>query len=382
MILRRQNEGKGALAVQGGDKGAYCAKCFAPMSGHLDACPECGAPVRSGVTSIDTTTSADIARANLLRMRGDYKAAVEVCLKILKQFPNHAAAHTLLGDISAAQGDWVQAVSWYELALDIVPESASDAQKLLHAKQRVGEGEQMSAAEHLGINDTPGRHYLYAGIGLLLVFTLVVVAYSYFASAGEPTVREPDPSLNAPLTLPDRRQASQQVPVVEQPPAGKTAEEIEMLGLIRGKAEVTERNRLLDVVFLPTDSKITLSYTSLRAENDRVTGAKLADAAFTALSGIRSITLRALAGGKMTFTAESRREVWDKVQEPAWRRDHTDEEWVQEMLGLSEDSAAVEPSPSDPKPAEPKPAEPEPKDDSQTDPPAQSPAPSDMPGDI
>lgn len=365
------------MAVQGGDKGAHCAKCFAPMNGHSDACPECGAPVRSGVTSIDTATSADIARANLLRMRGDYKAAVEVCLKVLKQFPNHAAAHTLLGDISAAQGEWTQAVSWYELALDIVPDSASDAEKLRYARQRVGEGEQMSATEHLGITDTPGKHYLYAGIGVVLVVVLAVVAYSYFASVEEPVVRESDSNLNSPLTLPDRRQASQQMPLVEEPPAGKTAEEVEMLGLVRTKAEVTDRSRLLDAVFLPADSKITLSYTSLRAENDRQTGARLADAAFAALSGIRAVTLRALAGGKMTFTAEAKREVWIKVQEPEWRKNHTDNEWVQEMLGLSPEAVPTEPSPS-----EPKPADPGTKSEIPPDPPVQSPIPGVMPGDI
>lgn len=343
------------MVAQGGDKGATCAKCFASMSGNLDACPECGAPIRGGVTSIDDATSAEVARANLLRMRGDYRGAEEACLKVLKQFPNHAASHTLLGDVSAAQGDWVQAASWYELALDIVPDSATDAEKLKYAKNRIGEREQMSAAEHLGITDTPAKHYLYAGIAIVVVVALAVTGYSVFATREDPVSREPDPSINSPLALPDPRQASQQIPLtVDEPPAGKTAEEVEMLRLIRSKAEGPDKTRVLDVVFLPGEAKITLSYAS-KLEDNRGAAARLADVAFATLADVRAVMLRALGDGKQTFTAEAKRETWLRVQDITWRKDHSEDEWIKTLLGLETESAPASPAPVPP----PNPTQPE-----------------------
>jgi len=49
----------------------------------------------------DAQAGAELARANLLRLRGDYLAAEAECLKVLRQFPNNAGAHTLLGEICA-----------------------------------------------------------------------------------------------------------------------------------------------------------------------------------------------------------------------------------------------------------------------------------------
>src|SRR5688500_5066185 len=98
MTWERRFEEKVALAVPGSNKTKLCDKCFATMPSDAPFCPECGAPVGSSEGS-DSEIYPLLARANLLRMRAEYKQAENVCLSILKRYPNNSSTNTLLGDI-------------------------------------------------------------------------------------------------------------------------------------------------------------------------------------------------------------------------------------------------------------------------------------------
>jgi len=103
------------------------------------------------LAQIAEQNSHDLARANLLRMRGDYPAAIEQCLSVLKRAPEDPDAHTLIGDIYAEQGNLGQAAQWYELALDLNPESAPDRQKLTYVQQRINDREVANAAQQIAL---------------------------------------------------------------------------------------------------------------------------------------------------------------------------------------------------------------------------------------
>jgi hypothetical protein len=79
--------------------------------------------------------NALLARANLLRMRGQWAEAVERCTEALRLDPYSAAAHSLLGDIYENQGRLEKAIHWYELALDHDPDSVADKAKLTRARE-------------------------------------------------------------------------------------------------------------------------------------------------------------------------------------------------------------------------------------------------------
>ncbi len=76
-----------------------------------------------------------LARANLLRMRGQWGDAVELCTEALRADAQSAAAHSLLGDIYENQGRLDKALHWYQLALDLDPESVADQAKLARARE-------------------------------------------------------------------------------------------------------------------------------------------------------------------------------------------------------------------------------------------------------
>ncbi|GBC92889.1 hypothetical protein HRbin15_01366 [bacterium HR15] len=113
-----------------------CTKCFAEIPDTSAFCMECGARLREDTTDplyaegSDREVYPEIARANLLRMKGQYEEAIEVCLHILKRYPSNETAHALLGDIYADQGKLTDAIQWYELLVELAPNNPVYRSKL------------------------------------------------------------------------------------------------------------------------------------------------------------------------------------------------------------------------------------------------------------
>lgn len=159
-----------------------CPKCFETNEEAAEFCQDCGAPLVDGGEGSDQEVYKDLARANLLRMRGDMKAANDVCLGILRRYPNNPTAHGLLGDISADQGDLAQAATWYEMALELVPDSVADRQKLDSVKERIKLKESMATAQQIGIPTQAPRTTPY--IIAVCVMMLVVGTGAYLIGRG------------------------------------------------------------------------------------------------------------------------------------------------------------------------------------------------------
>lgn len=117
-----------------------CPKCFAEIPDTSVFCLECGARIREDTTDTlyaegsDREVYPEIARANLLRMQGEYDQAVEICLNILRRFPSNETAHALLGDIYTDQGKLDDAIQWYELLVELAPNNAVYSAKLMNLR--------------------------------------------------------------------------------------------------------------------------------------------------------------------------------------------------------------------------------------------------------
>jgi hypothetical protein len=90
---------------------------------------------RSASSGAGASMEALLARANLLRMRGQWAEAVERCTEALRLDPKSAAAHSLLGDIYENQGRLDKASHWYQLALEQNPDSIADQAKLARVRE-------------------------------------------------------------------------------------------------------------------------------------------------------------------------------------------------------------------------------------------------------
>jgi tetratricopeptide (TPR) repeat protein len=118
---------------------------------------------------IRASVDALLARANLLRMRGQWTDAVELCTEALRGDAHSPAAHSLLGDIYENQGRLDKAIHWYQLALELDPESIADKAKLTRARE-------LQAVRRRAGNPRLSWAYLVAVAGVAFLFVAFVMA--------------------------------------------------------------------------------------------------------------------------------------------------------------------------------------------------------------
>ncbi|WP_420005144.1 tetratricopeptide repeat protein [Arenibacterium sp. LLYu02] len=78
--------------------------------------------------------AAELGRAEALRRAGNPQAASEVLQQLARDFPDHIAVQTDLGDLMRQQEDYTAAVAAYDRALDLSEEGAQNRWFLLYAR--------------------------------------------------------------------------------------------------------------------------------------------------------------------------------------------------------------------------------------------------------
>lgn len=282
-----------------------CERCFALIPADEAVCPECGAQlvVGEGLSSVEDALHADLARANLLRMRGDYDAARTLCLSILKRFPNSDAGHTLMGDICADEKQWSQAVEWYELALDLSPDSAADKQKLEDARRQITSKQDEDTVAQLGLPPATPRVPIIA-VGIVIAI-LLFASVAYFmnssrrphAGGGAPSSQTiqatPDGSSSEPAVAPT---ATTPKALAGEPQEDRTA----FQALVRAS---TESARIVSVVRDPRGGLLTVTFTYREGDDERTLAAKIAKDALDVTDG-QMVTLRGVKGEHIAYMAD------------------------------------------------------------------------------
>ncbi len=323
-----------------------CERCFANVPATEAFCPECGAAMShdQGSEGSDTAVYPELARANLLRMRGDYKAAEQQCLTILRRYPNNATANILLGDICAEKGDLDQSMQWYEMALDLAPESAAAQHKLEAVKQRFKEKETAQTVEQLGLPTTKSKAGLYALALIVAVFIFAVSMYF----AGQRVQQKVDQRL--PNVKPSPEQPtpdSGPVPVPGQKSATPTDEE-----LVKAiQATGTEGARVYAAMEDPRTGAITVTYNVLEGEDAKAIGAFVAQQTFQATNA-PVVTVRGLRGDHPVYVANATRALYEETLAPNWSAEHQSNAnaWIDHMMSAewtfqsSDTTKAVQPS--------------------------------------
>lgn len=113
-----------------------CTNCLASIPPAESRCPKCGSPVAGDglgdpeLAQIVDKVHALLVSANLKKLRGDLDGAIQECIKALRVNPDSVEAHSLLGDIYRDQGNLEEAERWYQIALDLNPDSKIDQLRL------------------------------------------------------------------------------------------------------------------------------------------------------------------------------------------------------------------------------------------------------------
>ncbi len=314
----RPNEVKADLAAPGNRDQVLCEKCFAFMPADAEFCAECGAPLKDapGVAGSDAEVYPELAKANVLRMRKEFKPAEDICLAILRRYPNNVSANTLLGDIAAERGELEQAVEWYELSLDIVPDSVEVTQKLEALRQELSTRQTQATVQTLGIPQKQAPIGLYAMILLLVVaFGVAGVILSNKKSSG---ALEPGTDPNKPLVVGNQGQ-----PQSEPEPKtsdldneSKPAQYREDEGFARALAEQAGiGNRALIASIADPGGSVRLILHAVGNDGEWILKAKLVMAAFKNQSDAPKVEVQYLRADEPTPEAKIvERSAYERTQ--------------------------------------------------------------------
>jgi hypothetical protein len=189
-----------------------CPRCGTPRTDDELACPRCDTFSRE----VDPDAVEPLlARANLLRMRGQWSESAEQCIAVLRMAPSNATAHSLLGDIYQDQGQPAEARHWYQLALELHPKSEADRAKLaraeeaLEARQQRGEWEAVLEGRSpplptsLLVRESLNRVAALAGGGLIMLILVMALSSASGGTADDelPTPPLPPPPRQKPTAI-------------------------------------------------------------------------------------------------------------------------------------------------------------------------------------
>lgn len=320
------------LAAPGSKDLVLCEKCFAMMPSDAEYCTECGAPLTDapGVMGSDTEVYPELAKANVLRMRKEFKAAEDVCLAILRRFPNNASSNTLLGDIATERGALDQAVEWYELALDIVPDSKENQEKLAAVKAQLAEQQAQATVVNLGIPDKKPPYVL---IGLAGAVIVGFVIAGYMIANRETGTTDP----NKPLVVGGQEDRGER-PADPLPEPPKPTPDVSFFTSAPELATTLATALAIDPMRIPLvetngdKSEVRLSLTISEPEGEWPLRARLVWKAFELNETTETVELT-VRDGERTITQSVNRAEYLKTIDPTF--DTTNEAlFVETLLGF------------------------------------------------
>lgn len=299
-----------------------CQRCFALIPEGAEYCAECGAPAMDDLSEgTERAVYPELARANLLRMRGEYKQAEDICLAVLRRHPNSATANTLLGDICAERGDLKQAAEWYEMALDIVPDSASDRQKLESVRNRTREHEAAQTAKSLGLPETKPKVGLWAGGALIFVLLIAIVAYLLGERSNDRRARASN-DVVAPISIPlDSTRTSSPAKAEEKAPPEAPEMSADVGSRVRAAA-AEEAGRLVYAAKIANSSSLIVVLGVTGNEDPRGYAAIMGRIALGAVPEATAATLVTLFGERMVYVGTMARAALEVTQTEQWIAEH------------------------------------------------------------
>ncbi|HWP30424.1 MAG TPA: tetratricopeptide repeat protein [Fimbriimonadales bacterium] len=320
-----------------------CSKCFSEIEPQALYCPECGAaqtdePATEGS---DLVVYPEIARANLLRMKGDSIGAEKVCINILRRYPNNATAHVLLGDVYFDKGDLNQALQWYEMAKDLSPENPSLDLKIERVKKSLKEQESKVAISDLKVKENARATFWFYGIAVVAIIGLSGLAYylgvertkksseEAFATYTRP-IEIPTPSTNNPAP---KEQTPPPQPITPTNAIGMTARESNLLSTISaGLKDSRYRIAHVQLDWKEANAYITLAGAQADQQSDQITLVTTAKLAMDAASEITGANVRIID----ETTKENRATGWvtRSALQAATSAEGTSQ-WAQEVLSAS-----------------------------------------------
>lgn len=306
---------------------------------------------------------ADLARVNMLRIRGDISSAKALCLSILKRFPESADAHVMMGDLHSEQADLMPAAEWYALALDLDHSAPGVEVKLQRIRAAIDISNQADRSKFANITSRRTSPWLYVAIfaSILGIGTVAFIAGSQ--KAPTTTQRQPirdristpvssgvsTPVASAVVNPPTDIHAGSSGPVPDQSPAispdvaaNKNTKGQEEENVVGDDATLFEQiskrtglaKHIISVMADPRSNSILLTFNVRTEDHGRYTGAVLADTAMEYDLSVLKVTLRGVRNGILSYMGDiSREKILEiELREGKDVKELSDRGWINEAL--------------------------------------------------
>jgi hypothetical protein len=276
---------------------------------------------------------AEIAKMNLLRIRGDMDGAKSLGLSILKKHPRSVEAHVLMGDLNSEQGKLDQAAEWYSLALDIDGKSPGTAKKLEKVRVALDVVKNSSSSQaNLAPTKRSGT-LLFLAVG---ASALAIGSMAFLAGTRSPTTPARDTFIREKISMPSQpirantnlalESSAVSIPNSRpaeadrfdvtslksnpKPPIGSAqmgtsptaVEDLTLYDQIYSRAKYSKN--LTSVLNDPRSATIILSYNVKPGEPGRYIGAMLAAEALQYDVKSESVLLRGSRDGVLSYIAD------------------------------------------------------------------------------
>ena len=292
------------LAVPGESReGTICAKCFAQISPGETYCPECGAPTGDAAPAAESAVHGELAQANLLRLRGDRVGSEKALLAVLRRYPNDPHAHEMLGDVCREGGEFDRAAEWYELALDLAPNSPDLRRKLEETHDHLGERDVADTAETLGL---PSAKTAYAAwplavSGALVVLAVLIVAWPRQAPPATLRAQATAPVETLPTPVQTPMPTPRTVVPTPTPELTGTEEDRKLLADLQAKAGAI---RVQTVTLDPRTGTLLVGFEVPEKDDPRTLAVILGREALAVAPTAMMSSLRAVRAGRLVFAAD------------------------------------------------------------------------------
>ncbi len=326
------------MAVQGPPKEIQCPECFSINPPGSSFCENCGGTLAekkgSHSEGSDTEVYQELARTNLLRMRGQHKEAVDACLGVLRRYPSNSTAHTLLGEIHEEQGNLDEALQWYEMAVDLGTASDHDKQKLADLRKKLQDKSKPAASKAQRRAHRDQKKMVMTVLGLAVI--LIVVAFIAYTVGTNISAENSDggggqTAIGAKPGTPSMAKTAGADAVPALAP-----DDTMVLSMLQTDDELGQRVMTVEVD--PRYSLVTVTAMSASGETLQELAVALADHVFTINTSYRIVTVRLVQGNNLVLMADVDQQTLTQTRQSLAPQETLESRWSDILLRIWPDS--------------------------------------------
>ena len=320
-----------------------CIDCRIILDDDVKYCPKCGNEVKSDDSTAQNSASdvqSLLVSASLHRSRGEWERAIADATDALRLDPRNSDVPSLLADIYEKQGMLDEAIAWYQMALEMNPDSATDKEHLERLSDLIlEEGRRKQATSYDSLQSRTKMWGL--ALGAVFVVIIILAVISVFKSrSNESAATQPVPTARpqyettapvAPPTqaLPQRSPDSSAPVAISSSGPVRTHAESYIRSELAGSQEITTAGATVnDMIADPRSGVVSVTFTirftpHLSKDNIITAAAAVARKTFDLNREVKFVTARCLIetggaqGNQVAFVGDVARQSIESISPTA-----------------------------------------------------------------